>query len=55
MLNNVEALVPHGGFIVLGAVNGKLWFSLAIIIGSIVTALILHILKPDIEDDGIES
>lgn len=51
MLNNVETLVPHGGFIVLGAVNGKLWFSLAIIIGSLVTALILHILKPDVEED----
>lgn len=52
MLKSVETLVPHGGFIVLGAVNGKLWFSLAIIIGSLVTALILHILKPDIEEEN---
>lgn len=48
MINEVECLVPHGGFIVLGAVNGKLWFALAIIIGSLVTALMLHFLKPDL-------
>lgn len=50
MLNNVETLVPHGGFIVLGAVNGKIWYSIGIIVGSLITAIILHILKPDIEE-----
>ena len=28
MMNGVETLVPHGGLIVLPAVNGKLWFFL---------------------------
>ncbi|WP_297280895.1 PTS fructose transporter subunit IIC [uncultured Anaerococcus sp.] len=54
MMNDVECLVPHGGFIVLGAVNGKLWFALAIIIGSLVTALMLYLLKPDLTDDNLD-
>ncbi|MGX7091155.1 PTS fructose transporter subunit IIC [Hutsoniella sourekii] len=50
MMNNVECLVPHGGPIVLPVVNGKLWFILAILIGTLVGVAYLHFVKPDIEE-----
>ncbi|MBU5266574.1 PTS fructose transporter subunit IIC [Virgibacillus proomii] len=50
MLQNVGTYIPHGGLIVIGAVDGKLWFFLAMLIGSLVTALILHFTKPDLQE-----
>jgi fructose PTS system EIIBC or EIIC component len=50
MLQNVGTYIPHGGLIVIGAVDGKLWFFLAMLIGSLVTALILHFTKPDLPE-----
>lgn len=49
MLNGVEALVPHGGLIILPVVNGKLWYVLSMLIGVIVAAAILHFTKPNLE------
>ena len=51
MANGAECLIPHGGFIVLPVVNGKLWYSLATIIGACVVALILHFTKKDIVEE----
>lgn len=48
MLHNVGTFVPHGGLIVIGAVDGKLWYFLAMLIGTVVTAAILHFTKPDV-------
>ncbi|MDQ0174992.1 PTS fructose transporter subunit IIC [Bacillus chungangensis] len=50
MLQNVGTYIPHGGLIVIGAVDGKLWFFLAMLIGSVITALILHFTKPDLPE-----
>lgn len=50
MLHGVETLVPHGGLIVIGAVNQKLWYAIDMLIGTVVAATILHFIKPDIED-----
>ncbi|MEN8078565.1 PTS fructose transporter subunit IIC [Clostridioides difficile] len=49
MMNNVEALVPHGGLIILPVVNGKLWYVLAMLIGVLVSVAILHFTKPNLE------
>lgn len=49
MMNNVEALVPHGGLIILPVVNGKLWFVLSMLIGIAVSVIILHFTKPNLE------
>lgn len=49
MMNNVETLVPHGGLIVLPAVNGKLWYALSMFIGVAISVLILHFTKPNID------
>lgn len=49
MVQGVECLIPHGGLIVIGAVNGKLWYVIAMLVGSLVTALYLHLAKPKIE------
>jgi len=54
MMNGVEALVPHGGLIILPVVNGKLWFVLAILIGTLVSVAILHFTKPTIDDTKSE-
>lgn len=51
MMNNVEVLVPHGGLIILPVVNGKLWFALAMLIGTFVSVAILHFTKPNIEQE----
>ncbi len=50
MMHNVEALVPHGGLIILPVVNGKLWYVLSMFIGVAVTVIMLHFLKPKIEE-----
>lgn len=54
MINNVEALVPHGGLVILPVVNGKIWYVLAMLIGTLVSVLILHFTKPDIEKNNKE-
>lgn len=51
MMNHVEALVPHGGLIILPVVNGKLWYCLAMLIGTFVSVAIIHFTKPDIEEE----
>ncbi|WP_455647890.1 PTS fructose transporter subunit IIC [Lonepinella koalarum] len=51
MINNVETFVPHGGLIVLPAVNGKLWYFLAMLIGTLVSVAILHFTKPNLEEN----
>lgn len=48
MANGVEALVPHGGLIILPVVNGKLWYFLSMLIGTLVSVAILHFTKPDL-------
>lgn len=50
MINNVEALVPHGGLIILPVVNGKLWYVLAMLIGTLVSVAMLHFTKPDLDE-----
>lgn len=55
MMNGVEALVPHGGLIVLPVVNGKLWFFLSMLIGTLVSVAILHFTKPDLEIEKTDS
>lgn len=48
---NVACPVPHGGFIVLPVVQNQVWFVIAIVVGSIVTALMLRLLKKDVIED----
>jgi PTS system fructose-specific IIC component/fructose-specific PTS system IIC-like component len=50
MLQGVKTFIPHGGLIVIGAVEGKLWYFLAMLIGTVITALILHFTKPDLPE-----
>jgi PTS system fructose-specific IIC component/fructose-specific PTS system IIC-like component len=49
-IGNVRVYVPHGGFVVLPVVDNKLWFIGGILIGSLVTAVILGLLKPKLEE-----
>lgn len=49
-MGNVKCYVPHGGFVVLPVVEQKLWFIAAILIGSLVTALILGLVKPTVQE-----
>lgn len=53
MINNVEALVPHGGLIILPVVNGKLWYFLAMLIGTLVSVAILHFTKPNLPEEEL--
>lgn len=55
MANGVEALVPHGGLIILPVVNGKLWYCLSMLIGTLVSVAILHFTKPDIVTPNVEN
>lgn len=48
MINGVEALVPHGGLIILPVVNGRLWYVIAMAIGVAVSVVMLHFTKPDL-------
>lgn len=50
MINNVEALIPHGGLIILPVVNGKLWFFISMMIGTLVSVAILHFTKPNLNE-----
>lgn len=48
---NVACPVPHGGFIVLPVVENQFWFVVAIIMGSIVTAILLKFFKKDVNEE----
>lgn len=50
MYHGVEVFVPHGGLIVIAATKGKFWFAVDMLIGTVVTALVLHLLRPDVEE-----
>ncbi|MFD2658229.1 fructose-specific PTS transporter subunit EIIC [Gracilibacillus thailandensis] len=56
MLSNVGDSVAHGGPIVgvLGAVDNVLMFFVAIIIGSVVTAFMIKLLKKDVDNPVLE-
>ena len=48
-------MVPHGGLIVLPAVShAAAWYAIDMLIGVIVTALCLHILRPNVGEDAAE-
>ncbi|CQR25808.1 PTS system transporter protein [Streptococcus varani] len=53
MMNNVEALVPHGGLIILPVVNGKLWYVIAMFIGTFVSVAMLHFTKPNLDESEL--
>ena len=51
MVQGVQCMVPHGGLIVLPAVSvGAGWYALDMLIGTLVTALCLHILRPNLKE-----
>lgn len=53
MAFDIGIRAPHGGVFVIGIVEGSPWlYLLAIIIGSIVTAIMLGILKKNVEQKG---
>ncbi len=56
MLSNVGDRVAHGGPIVgvLGAVDNVIMFFVAIIIGAIVTAFMINLLRKDVENPVVE-
>ena len=49
MLAGVANYAPHGGPIVLPVIDHKLWYVIAIIVGSLVTALMMNLLKPKLK------
>lgn len=51
VFGNVTCPVPHGGFIVLPVVGNQLWFVVGILAGSLVTAILLVILKKDVPQE----
>ena len=55
MMNNVEALVPHGGLIILPVVNGKVWYVMAMFVGVAVSVALLHFTKPNLEVEEKEA
>lgn len=48
-LGGVQSPVPHGGFITLPVVTGQLWYAVAMLVGSLVGAIIIGLLKKDVE------
>lgn len=52
MYHGVECMVPHGGMIVIAAVNkAPMWYAIDMFIGAGVTALVLHLLRPNVEEN----
>lgn len=51
-IGKVTCPVPHGGFIVLPVVGNRLWFVAAIVIGSLVTAIMLKVLKKPLPEEN---
>lgn len=50
MWHGVACMVPHGGLIVIAAVNqAPLWYAIDMFIGAVVTAVCLHLLRPTVE------
>lgn len=49
-LTNVQDFAPHGGPIVLPIIEGKLEYVIAIIVGTLVTAIIANLLKKNIPE-----
>lgn len=53
MYHGVQCMVPHGGLIVIAGVNqAPLWYAIDMIIGAIVTAICLHILRPNVDSNA---
>ncbi|QGY32116.1 PTS fructose transporter subunit IIC [Pantoea cypripedii] len=51
MIHGVESMVPHGGLIAIAGVNkGAMWYVIDMAIGVIITAVCLHILRPNISE-----
>ena len=50
MMHAIECYVPHGGMIVVAATNKPLLYTLDMAIGVVVTALLLMLLKPNLEN-----
>lgn len=51
----VKNYAPHGGPIVLPVIDGKLWYVVAIIAGSVVTALMVNALKKEVVEEEDDS
>ena len=51
MLFGVQLPAPHGGLFVLPVVTNPVMYLLAIVIGSVVTAVILGVIKKKIAND----
>ena len=52
MAHGVECMVPHGGLIVIAAVNkAPMWYAIDMAIGVVVTAICLHVLRPDLDKE----
>jgi PTS system, fructose subfamily, IIC component len=50
MMHGVECLVPHGGLIVIAAVNEKMWFVVDMLIGVAVSVAMLHFMRPNVTE-----
>ncbi|MDY6269362.1 MAG: PTS fructose transporter subunit IIC [Selenomonadaceae bacterium] len=56
MVHGVQCMVPHGGLIVLPAVShAALWYAVDMLIGVIVTAICLHVLRPNVGEDAADA
>lgn len=55
VVGKVTCPVPHGGFIVLPVIGNRLWFVAAIIVGSLVTAFMIKILKKPLPEASSNS
>lgn len=51
MMHAVDCFVPHGGMIVVLATNKPLLYTIDMVIGVVVTAVLLHFLKPNLNED----
>lgn len=49
-VTGVKDYAPHGGPIVLPIIDEKIWFVIAIIIGTVVTAVLVNLLKKPVEE-----
>ena len=50
MMANVQNYAPHGGPIVIPVIGNVIWYVIAIIAGTIVTALMINLLKPKLKE-----
>ena len=49
-LTGVSSPVPHGSFITLPMVTNKFWFCIAIIVGTVVAAVLMGVFRKPVED-----